>query len=68
MSDKLSHPSTIVFGNIKGGTGKSTLAVHLVVKLLKSGYKVAAIDVDVNQFSMFRYLENRSANGYEICE
>ena len=36
----------IVFGNQKGGTGKSTLAMHLIVSLLIKGYKVAAIDAD----------------------
>lgn len=49
----------IVFGNQKGGTGKSTLAMHLVVSLLQKGNKVATIDVDARQGTFSRYIENR---------
>ncbi len=49
----------IVFGNQKGGTGKSTLAMHLAVSLLHKGYKVATIDVDAKQGTFTRYIENR---------
>jgi chromosome partitioning protein len=49
----------IVFGNEKGGTGKSTLAMHLVVSLLNGGYKVGTIDVDAKQGTFSRYIENR---------
>jgi chromosome partitioning protein len=49
----------IVFGNQKGGTGKSTLAMHLVVSLLLRKYRVATIDVDSRQGTFSRYLENR---------
>ncbi|MEQ1929840.1 MAG: division plane positioning ATPase MipZ [Parvularculaceae bacterium] len=51
----------IVLGNEKGGSGKSTAAMHVVVALLKSGFKVAAIDLDMRQKSFTRYLENRKA-------
>lgn len=49
----------IVLGNEKGGSGKSTAAMHVTIALLKSGYKVAAIDLDMRQRSFSRYLENR---------
>lgn len=49
----------IVLGNEKGGSGKSTAAMHIAVALLKSGHKVAAIDLDMRQRSFSRYLENR---------
>lgn len=49
----------IVLGNEKGGSGKSTAAMHVTVALLKSGYRVAAIDLDMRQRSLSRYLENR---------
>lgn len=49
----------IVFGNQKGGTGKSTLAMHLIASLLLKGYKVAAIDIDAKQGTLTRYIENR---------
>lgn len=51
----------IVFANEKGGTGKSTTAVHVAVALAATGYRVAAIDLDHRQRSMARYLENREA-------
>jgi chromosome partitioning protein len=49
----------IVLGNEKGGSGKSTTAMHLIVALLRSGRKVGAIDLDLRQGSLRRYLENR---------
>ncbi|HMN86471.1 MAG TPA: division plane positioning ATPase MipZ [Bauldia sp.] len=49
----------IVLGNEKGGTGKSTTAMHIIVALMKSGCRVASIDTDSRQRSLTRYLENR---------
>lgn len=49
----------IVFANEKGGTGKSTTAVHVAIALAYQGAKVAAIDLDPRQRTLFRYLENR---------
>lgn len=49
----------IVLGNEKGGSGKSTAAMHVTVALLKAGYRVAAIDLDMRQRSFSRYIENR---------
>lgn len=51
----------IVLGNEKGGSGKSTAAMHITIALLKSGYRVAAIDLDMRQRSFARYMENRRA-------
>lgn len=51
----------IVFGNEKGGTGKSTLAMHVVVCLLRQERSVAVIDLDSRQKSVSRFLENRQA-------
>lgn len=53
----------IVLGNEKGGSGKSTTAMHLIVALLKSGFKVGAIDLDLRQQSLARYIENRQKFG-----
>lgn len=53
--------TVIVFGNEKGGTGKSTLAIHVAVALARQGLTVAAIDADINQGSLTRYFENRAA-------
>lgn len=49
----------IVFANEKGGTGKSTTAVHVAIALAYQGANVAAIDLDHRQRTLFRYLENR---------
>src|SRR5215813_402361 len=51
----------IVVGNEKGGTGKSTIAMHLAVALLNCGQRVATIDLDSRQKSLTRYVENRNA-------
>ena len=55
-----SGPHRIVFANEKGGTGKSTTAVHVAVALAYQGAKVAAIDLDSRQRTLHRYLENRA--------
>ncbi|MDP3895856.1 MAG: division plane positioning ATPase MipZ [Mesorhizobium sp.] len=49
----------IVVGNEKGGSGKSTTAMHVAVALLRSGYSVATVDLDGRQLSLTRYVENR---------
>lgn len=49
----------IVFANEKGGTGKSTTAVHVAVALSYLGARVAALDLDPRQRTMHRYIENR---------
>ncbi len=51
----------IVFANEKGGSGKSTSAVHTAVALAAMGRDVAAIDLDTRQRTLARYLENREA-------
>ena len=54
-------PYVIVVGNEKGGTGKSTTAMHLTVALLKLGYAVGSLDLDARQGTLTRYLANRAA-------
>jgi chromosome partitioning protein len=49
----------IVLGNEKGGSGKSTTAMHIAVSLLKAGQRVATIDLDSRQKSFTHYIENR---------
>ena len=51
----------IVVGNEKGGSGKSTTAMHLVVGLMRLGWSVGSIDVDSRQRTLTRYVENRAA-------
>src|ERR1700683_4866056 len=49
----------IVLGNEKGGSGKSTTAMHVAVALLQAGQRVATIDLDSRQRSFTHYIENR---------
>ena len=51
----------VVLGNEKGGSGKSTTALHVAVALLKAGQRVATIDLDSRQQSFTRYINNRRA-------
>ena len=52
-------PHVVVIGNQKGGSGKSTFAMHIIVALLKAGKRVASFDLDLNQQTLTRYLANR---------
>ena len=49
----------VVLGNEKGGSGKTTTCMHLIVSLLRLGFTVGTIDIDARQRSLSRYLENR---------
>ena len=51
----------VVLGNEKGGSGKSTVAIHIAIALIKSGQSVATIDLDARQRSFTQYIENRRA-------
>jgi chromosome partitioning protein len=51
----------VVIGNEKGGSGKTTVAMHLAVGLLRMGFKVGCIDLDHRQQSLGRYITNRLA-------
>ncbi len=51
--------TVIVVGNEKGGSGKTTTSMHLIVSLLHLGFKVVSIDLDVRQQSLSQYIENR---------
>ena len=58
----------IVLGNEKGGTGKSTVAMHIITSLLREGFKVGSIDVDARQGTLSRYVENRRARSEKTHE
>jgi chromosome partitioning protein len=63
MPDALVDKSArlIVVGNEKGGSGKSTVAMHLAIALIKSNGRVATIDLDSRQKTFTHYIENRFA-------
>lgn len=44
----------IVLGNEKGGSGKSTVASHVAVGLLKAGHRVATIDLDAELYALHK--------------
>jgi len=51
----------LVFGNEKGGAGKSTLSMHVASALLQSGASVGVLDLDLRQLTLRRFFENREA-------
>lgn len=57
MPAKRAH--VVVLGNEKGGSGKSTTAMHLIVACLREGRAVASVDLDARQGTLTRYLANR---------
>jgi chromosome partitioning protein len=58
-SNAMPRPFVIVLGNEKGGTGKSTVSMHLIVHLLGLGFRVGSLDTDARQGTLTRYIENR---------
>jgi chromosome partitioning protein len=61
----VSAPHIVVIGNHKGGSGKSTFAMHIIIALLKAGKRVASFDLDSNQLTLTRYIGNRREWGRE---
>lgn len=47
----------VAFHSYKGGTGKTTLACNFAVSLVKKGYKVFLLDLDVSAPSIQAYFE-----------
>ncbi len=60
-TDLSSGVRVIVVANEKGGSGKSTVAIHIAVALLRAGQTVATIDLDTQQRSFTHYVDNRLA-------
>jgi chromosome partitioning protein len=53
------RPYFIVLGNEKGGSGKSTTSIHIIVSLLRAGYHVGAMDLDARQGTLAGTLSAR---------
>jgi chromosome partitioning protein len=62
----MSSTRVIVVANEKGGSGKSTVAMHVAIALTKSGQRVATIDLDTRQKSLTHFVENRRAWARQI--
>lgn len=56
---KPGEPTILVFGNEKGGSGKSTMAIHVAVSLMQQGFKVGTLDLDSRQATFTRFWQNR---------
>ena len=54
-----SRARVIVVANEKGGSGKSTVAIHIAIGLMRAGHSVATIDLDSRQRSFTHYIDNR---------
>lgn len=59
QQDSFKRAHIIVVGNEKGGSGKTTTTMHLIVALLRLGFSVGSIDIDARQRSLTRYIDNR---------
>ncbi|AFE52591.1 hypothetical protein MA5_02055 [Rickettsia prowazekii str. GvV257] len=55
----INKPYIFVLGNEKGGAGKTTCSMHLIIGLLYQNYSVISIDADSRQSSLTNYLKNR---------
>jgi chromosome partitioning protein len=53
----------VLIGGVKGGTGKSTLAVNLGIERARHGRKIILIDADPDQESLSDYIANREDLG-----
>ena len=60
MTQKTPKPLIVVFGNEKGGSGKSTMAIHVAVSLIQAGHKVGTLDLDSRQATFSRFWQNRA--------
>src|SRR3546814_21165268 len=61
-----SVPYVIVVGSEKGGTGKSTTAIHLTVGLMKLGFRVGTIDLDARQGTFTAFWLKRPAQSEQV--
>ncbi|MDY6969571.1 MAG: Mrp/NBP35 family ATP-binding protein [Spirochaetota bacterium] len=58
--ERIKHKIVVLSG--KGGVGKSTVAVNLAVSLLKKGYKVGLLDIDIHGPSIPKLLKLEDEN------
>ncbi len=56
---KRDRPRVVVLGNEKGGSGKTTVAIHLAFGLAAAGLRVGTVDLDGRQGTFSRFIDNR---------
>lgn len=54
------NSSLVVVGNEKGGSGKSTVAIHMSAGLMQAGLRVGVIDLDHRQQTLSHFFANRA--------
>jgi chromosome partitioning protein len=59
-------PRVVVVGNEKGGSGKSTVAMHLLIGFLRAGFTVGSIDLDARQGTLSTYVSNRESYSHRF--
>ena len=57
----MSKAHIITISNEKGGTGKSTISMHLAILLMQEGFKTAVVDMDGRQGTLSNYIKNRQS-------
>lgn len=57
--ERLTRTRVVVVGNEKGGAGKTTLTGLIATAMLYRGARVTALDLDLRQSSLSRFLANR---------
>jgi chromosome partitioning protein len=61
IQESVQSAHVVVLASEKGGSGKSTTALHIAIALLKARQRVATVDLDSRQKTFTRYIENRRA-------
>ncbi|MBP5399763.1 MAG: AAA family ATPase [Alphaproteobacteria bacterium] len=61
----MSKAHIITISNEKGGTGKSTISMHLAILLIQEGFKTAVVDMDGRQGTLSNYIKNRHSFGIQ---
>ena len=65
-SRRATSARVIVVGNEKGGSGKSTVAMHVAVALMKSGQGVATIDLDTQAKKLYPSYREQAGLGQAV--
>lgn len=62
---KAQAPRIITLASLKGGVGKTTIAMHLAAALAQSGLQVTVLDAD-DEYSAYHWMEEARQNGIAL--